>query len=374
VFGIKTQKQPALEFAWQTCLADYVTALDYCPQGKWLAVSSAAGEVFLYPALKHPEQLAESAMIAQAATGKSVDCLAFSADGQFLAAGGQEGWVKIWHIAGGTEGVLLELLVQLDHAPAWVDRLAWSPTQNYLAFSLGKYVQVWDADTGDIATTLNFETSSALALDWHPAGKRLAVGGYQGVKVWDSQDWDDDPYLIMVPSASVVVAWSPNGQYLASGNLDRTITLLEWDSAQTPWVMRGFPGKIRLLSWSTVSGKQKTSILASSSIEGVVIWEKLPHEQDGWDGRVLERHQEMVEALDFQPNSLLLASAGRDGQVYLWQKAKIPLQVITGAPSGFSCLAWHPQGQQLALGGHQGELMVWSKLSRSQGFGRNLDV
>jgi len=70
----------------------------------------------------------------------------------------------------------------VENTSAWVDRLAWSPTQHLLAFSLGKYVQVWDAALGDIAT-LNFDTSSALDLTlasrwatiecWRLSGKDL---------------------------------------------------------------------------------------------------------------------------------------------------------------------------------------------------------
>lgn len=53
-----------------------------------------------------------------------------------------------------------------------------------------------------------------------------------------------------------------------------------------------------------------------------------------------------------------------DGQVCLWQKAKKLAQILQGAPNGFSCLGWHPQGQQLAIGGQNGELLIWSSFSR----------
>ncbi len=43
---------------------------------------------------------------------------------------------------------------------------------------------------------------------------------------------------------------------------------------------------------------------------------------------------------------------------------------LEAAISGFSCLAWHPQGHQLAVGGQNGELGIWSQGWRAQGFGR----
>jgi WD40 repeat protein len=357
--GFKAKQQGEFKQHWQGTLSDYVTAIVWSPNGKTLTASSAAGEVVLYQAG------AFQATPLQAANGDSVNCLAFSHDGEFLAIGGQTGQVKIWRM----QSDLPELIATVKNSSAWIDCMAWSSTQNLLAFSLGKYVQVWDAALGDVATTLNFDTSSALDITWHPDGNRLSVGGYQGVKIWTADDWDDDPYLLTISSASLAIAWSPDGKYIASGNLDRTITVLEWENPH-PWVMRGFPGKIRQLSWSDLTTKAGASLLASSSAEGIVVWEKQEDEALGWEGRVLAGHEETVQSIGFQPNSLLLASAAADGWVYLWQKAKRQTQVFNGAPNGFSCLSWHPKEDQLASGGQNGELLVWSKIGRRRGFGQ----
>lgn len=182
----------------------------------------------------------------------------------------------------------------------------------------------------------------------------------------------------------MAIAWSPDGKYIASGNLDRTITVLEWENPLSkavspatatekpllPWVMRGFPGKIRQLAWSDVLTKVGASLLASASAEGIVVWEKQEDESSGWEGRVLAGHEETVQSIQFQPNSFLLASAAADGWICLWQQAKRQTQVLNGAPSGFSCLSWHPQGQQMAAGGQNGEVFIWSKVLRGQGFGQ----
>jgi WD40 repeat protein len=42
---------------------------------------------------------------------------------------------------------------------------------------------------------------------------------------------------------------------------------------------------------------------------------------------------------------------------------------IEGARDGFSCLAWSQDGRQLAAGGQDGELIVWSESKRGKGFG-----
>ncbi|KAM3091230.1 WD40 repeat domain-containing protein [Phormidesmis sp. 146-12] len=344
---------------WQGSLSDYVTAIAWSPTGQLLAASSAAGEVTILTV-----KTSQTTLL-QTATGQSADCLSFSHDGQFLAVGGQNGQVKIWHLSAETP----QLLATLGNGRDWIDRMAWSPKRNQLAFSLGRYVQVWDSAMNDIATTLNFETSSVLDLGWHPDGKRLTIGGYQGIKIWTADDWDDDPYLLSLDSASVAVAWSPDGKYIASGNLDRTITVLEWENPH-PWVMRGFPGKVRQLAWSNYFTKTSAPLLAAASAESIVIWEKQADELVGWEGRVLEHHEDMVQSIQFQPDTVLFASAAADGCICLWNKAKQLAQILEGAPDGFSCLSWHSQGQSLAAGGQNGELIIWSKEQRGQGFGR----
>ncbi|NJM75913.1 MAG: hypothetical protein HC852_09165 [Acaryochloridaceae cyanobacterium RU_4_10] len=84
--------------------------------------------------------------------------------------------------------------------------------------------------------------------------------------------------------------------------MDRTITVIEWQDVQPsaqPWVMRGFPGKIRYLAWSSPLPNFSKPILASTSMKGIVIWERSLNPLVGWDGRVLENHTQSVERSHF---------------------------------------------------------------------------
>ncbi|NEQ22618.1 MAG: hypothetical protein F6K28_26240 [Microcoleus sp. SIO2G3] len=368
MYGLGATGKKLFDRHFSGTLSEYVTALAWSPDGKTLAASSASGEVMLWRDLPSQGEVAWPLFPLQVGEGQSVDCLAFSKDGEFIAAGGQDGRVKIWRMHPDAGVYRCRPLHTLENAPAWIDKLSWSPTSNQLAFCLKRHVQVWDADTGEVAATLNFEESSVLAMSWHPSGQHLAVCGDKGVKVWNAADWNDDPCFFALPTASVAIAWSPDGKYLAAGNLDNTLTVWEWGNLD-PWVMRGFPGKIRNLVWSKPVTAVGIPLLAVSSVEGVVVWELHAEPTVGWDGRMLEAHDGMVKALAFQPDTFLLSSAADDGQVCLWHKAKQVAQVLEGSPDGFSCLAWHPQGHQLAAGGQNGELLIWSKSTRGKGFG-----
>lgn len=343
------------ELIFKGTLSDYVTAVAWSPKGKILAATSAVSEVLLWDDGEFVTLLAASDK------SESLDCVAFSQNGDFLAVGGQDGRVKVWKDD--------ELIATLDNPRTWVDKLAWNPKNNWLAFSVGRYVQVWDADTREVIVTLNFENSSPLGINWRNDGQHLAIAGNKGIKIWNSQDWDDEPYVLDMPTVSTAVAWSADGNFLASANFDRSITVLQWGNPD-PWVMRGFPGKIRQLAWSDVITNSGAPLLACSSVEGVVVWEKLEDENDGWEARVLTNHVDIIQGVGFAPGSLLLASAATDGWLCLWNKAKKVSQILTDVSAGYSCLAWHPQGKLLAGGGDSGELLIWSKVKRGEGFGK----
>ena len=350
--------KPLLTPTWQTLLADYVTAIAWFPDGARLAVCSAAGEVVVFDAKTG------ASVVLQAKQGLSMDASAVSADGQFLAAGGQDGAVRIWQMAGDTP----TLVTELENSRVWVDCLQWHPHRPELAVGLGRYAQVWDAAGQAVVTTLNFEASSVLDLAWHPSGDFLVVAGNQSVKTWRREDWDDDPQVRETGGASGAIAISADGQYLASGNNDRTLLVWEWDNPN-PWQMQGFPGKVRQLAWSTVQPPMGSPLLASASAEGVVVWANAKGAAEGWTPHVLDLHSAPVTAVAFQPQSTLLATAAEDGWVCLWQQFTQAAQILRGASNGFSTLTWSPQGKYLAAGGCGGEVMVWAKALAGKGFG-----
>ncbi len=348
--------KPLLDVCQKGCLNDYVTAIAVSPVPPTFAIASAAGEILLV----NPETQTE--FLLQDSNGQSIDCLAFSADGHYLAAGGQSGQLHIWQTV-----PELKSWANLHYSRTWIDSLAWSPTCNELAFSLGRYAQVWDADAQAVVATLQFEQSSVLDLAWHSQGNHLAVSGHQGIKIWQRDDWDADPIVREMAAASIAIAVSPDGQYLASGNLDHTLLVWPFES-EYPWQMRGFPGKVRYLAWSEIAVGQ-APLIATASGAAIVVWRKKRNPSDGWDAQLLDLHRQRVNAIAFQPNSTLLASAAEDGWVGLWHNTQQVTQILEGATRGFSCLAWSLDGQRLAAGGQQGEWLIWKQSRRGRGFG-----
>ncbi len=342
----------------QAHLSDYVRALVWSPQGSTLAATSAQGELMLW---LNAAQNLRSPLCLQTGGDASHDCLGFSGDGQFLAVAGQAGKLWVWQMM--ADGP--QLMLVHPYSTVWIDRLAWHPHLPILAVGVGRQVQLWDLATQQALPPFDFQGSSVLGLAWHPAGQYLAVSGHGGVKIWDWHSPESPPICLDVPGASLGTAWSREGRYLASGNLDRTLSVLQWDSLP-PWLMQGFPGKVSLVAWSDIP--TESPLLAAACMEGITLWQR--HKETAeWRSQVLAQHQGFVQAIAFQPQSQLLASGGTDANLILWRNAQQVGQILKGLTGGITTLAWHPSGTILAAGGQTGQVMTWSAETAGQGFG-----
>ncbi|MBE9140763.1 WD40 repeat domain-containing protein [Nodosilinea sp. LEGE 07088] len=346
--------KPKFAKSWRCSLSDYVTALAWSPDGAWLGAATAAGEVGL-------GQESAAWRMLRLADGQAINALGFSADGEWLAVGGQSGEVLVWSVQSPESDPAWAQV----YAGAWIDRLAWHPTQPQLAYAVGPQVQIWNIPKNEKIAELDFADSSVLHLAWHPTGSHLAASGHSGIKVWSAEHWADPHQAIAVPGASLHCAWSADGRYLGSGNLDRTLTVAEWNSPP-PWLMQGFPGKVRQVAWSALNTPSGSPLIAAACIEGITVWER---QGRGWQSRVLEHHRQRVNAIAFQPNSDLLAAVGQDGVVTLWEQGKTLLQTIKFPQEACSAVAWHPQDQSFTVAGSMGMMMTWQPAQSTKGFG-----
>jgi len=348
----------------QITLSEYITAIAWSSNSKYLAAATASGEIVLIDDTKAGKDLALKQVELQAPTEISVDCLGFSADGRWLASGGQDGKVRVWDLAGAQP----EIALTINLGKTWIEHLVWHPTRSEFAFGLGKYVQVWSAETLNIVTTLHFEQSTVLAIAWHPRGEYLAVGGDGGLKVWAAQDWYEDPILFEMPTAAAKIVWNLSGEYLVASTIDNLVLVMQWlgkDFDASPWRMQGFPGKIRDFDWTT---SEISPLLVSSSGSDVVIWEKHADLNVGWEGEVIKGHNNIVGFVAFKPKTEILASADENGRIAIWKNAKDWVQALETPMGEITALQWQPQGKKLVAANADGQLMLWTESSQGKGF------
>lgn len=175
--------------------------------------------------------------------------LAFSPDETLLASGGGHNWEQQTHADGTTLSYSADDSPVDKTAKVWevatgkniatlenpwrVDGIAFSPDGKYLATGTAKNVTLWDTKTWQPIATLDTVDFESLAFS--PDGSRLVIGGTwpkQRIQIWDVETRELIVELSGHKSDVESFAFSPDGRLLASGGFDGVIYL--WD--MTPYL------------------------------------------------------------------------------------------------------------------------------------------
>jgi WD40 repeat protein/serine/threonine protein kinase len=156
-----------------------------------------------------------------ATTGPANIWIAFSANGNTVAAFFQDSVFGLWKVADG------QLVQSSAEKGPFIRFAGFSQHSNILA--LGNIVDkmdLMDAATGELLYSLPGDSGQLNSLAFSPDGTVLADAGLDGVKLWGAANGQ---LLHSLTGVGMVedVAFSPDGAILGSGSFDGTINL--WD-------------------------------------------------------------------------------------------------------------------------------------------------
>lgn len=230
--------------------------------GEWLALGVAeAGQLIVW------EWKSESFILKQQGHAVTMDCLAYSPDGQTLATGSADGRVKLWNAQAGlcfvtfsehtaavsavaftkngkvvvsasADGTVraFDLLryrnfrIMTTPTPVQFQSLAVDPTGELIAAgTLDTFeIYLWSMQTGQLLEVIAGHTGPISALAFDPVGHVLASASWdRTVRLWNVFDRNKNLQILQHSADVLDVAFRPDGQQVAAATLAGELAI--WD-------------------------------------------------------------------------------------------------------------------------------------------------
>jgi WD40 repeat protein len=327
-----------------------ILSIAYSPDGQTLAASDSNGEIRLWSVLDG------QCLLTCSGHTNWVRRIEFSPDGRSLASSSDDRTLKLWDLADGT-------CLQTIGAGIYSLGFSFSPDGRYLASgSANNYIYYWDLHTGSCLQQFTGHQHWSMTVKFHPQGHQLVSGSADGtVRVWDVASgrclriWSGHENWV------TTVDYSPDGNTILSGSLDGSLRLwdasvatdLPEDSRECRLVLTEHGGEI----WSAVFSPDGLKF-ASAGVGGLLrMWRTI-------DGRCIHQlvgHSDRLWSVAFHPDGHCLVSGGEDRAIRFWQVSDGKcLQVLNGYTNWFRSIAWSPDSQSAIAAGRDGRIRLWS--------------
>lgn len=290
-----------------------VTAVQYSPDGAWLASSSLDGTVRLWST--------RTWKVARILNhGSEIYAIAFSPNGHLLISGGYDHRLMFWETKSGA-------LRRAVKFPDWLVGIAFTPTGQLIAGCSDGVVRLLNPSTGAINRTVNTGhemVSFAVSGD----GRYLATG--LPIKLWDlasgkrlSQDMAGlgQNGLAFTPSDDRLASAEGTGGVLVSSvaNGERR-DLLRIEAEKKRLGPSGYTSfNVNMPASAVAISRDGTWLAAGGSDFGVHLWRVTSEAIDKASARVLSGHLMTVTGVSFSPDGSRLASASLDRTIRVWE-------------------------------------------------------
>lgn len=249
-----------------------------------------------------------------------------AAQGQLLAAAGQNGTVNLWKLERTGDGYKTSPVQWMDgENEGGVYAVSFNSDGQLLASAgAAGIINLWKVEqrngTYNVTRLLSLkgQGGAIYSVRFSPSNQLLAAAGQNGtIQLWRLNQTDEQYEAIPLPALAghegVVhsLAFNPDGQTLATAGQDGTVKL--WHVARMslpPTTLRGHGDEVMKVRFSP-----NGELLASASRDDTVkLWTI-----EGHLITTLRRHRREVSSISFSPDGEMLASASYDARALLWE-------------------------------------------------------
>lgn len=277
--------------------------------------------------------------------------LAYSPDGEILATAGFDRRIKLWRAENGKQVKFFEGYRKIARS------VVISPDGNLIASGAqdGR-IRLWDPNNGRLLRVLEGHLDEVIVLRFSPDGTVLASGGRdETARLWDLRTGQALHVLDAHVHEVAALGFFPGSETLLTGNSKGTVKL--WD-VETGKYLRRLQGLQTLVAFSPLG-----TTVASACSHNCLSEEELADIRDLRSGEILHTlrgHTDRILAVTYSPNGTLLATAGRDKTVKVWNTGNGRKQWdLSGHTASVKSLAFSPDSKILASGSTDRTIKLW---------------
>lgn len=356
------------------------------PEGKRVTSVDSNGHVFVWdvhsagnvPLVRH-----------FASTPTRLGLIAYSGDGRTVAVGNRNGTIQLRQIDTGalelelqaTTGEILELALSEDGR-----MLATGGNEGHLC--------LWSVPGRQLQDTVKMTETPIDALAFSGDGRMLVTthgAGDQSVRLWgiDSrlrlqlrQTLRGHTHNIWsasfgpTPVAHGAHVGVTDQHLLVTSSNDQTVRVWDAKTGRSLYRLSGQPRGLvsiatyvptQVASLSSHRGQPDEWLLAVAGYDGLVYLWEVRGTQPNPTARILRGASRALDTVAISSDGRIIAAAGHDCIVYLWDaESDQPVQKLYGHTSIVESLAFHPDGARLVTSSIDGEVRFW-ELPRTAG-------